>query len=174
MCIRDRYIANGDVEGVAKQLLIQQAPQSWPNYLLIPASITMGTPGVEGVDPNTGKVTIEIAAGGVVEYQFSSMQLQSIENALKNQRVSAARNYLMHLPGINPKTVDIHFTSGGGDTLPGDAQQIKVVTSTPGTLPNVPLQNVPASTLTPSTDSGTTTSPTASPTQTGDNNNNNN
>ncbi len=167
------YIANGDVESVARQLLTQQAQQSWPNYLLIPASITMSTPVVEGVDPNSGKVTIEIAAGGVVAYQFSSAQLQAIENALKNKTVSAARNYLMHLPGINPKTVDIHFTSGGGDTLPGDAQQIKIVTSTPGNLPDVQLQNVPAPTFTPSTDSGTTTSPTASPTQTGDNNNNN-
>src|SRR6266436_5844740 len=45
------YIANGDVESVARQLLIQQAPQlltqqaqqSWPNYLLMPASIRMGT-----------------------------------------------------------------------------------------------------------------------------------
>jgi len=168
------YIANGDVESVARQLLTQQAQQSWPNYLLIPRSITMSTPVVEGVDPNSGKVTIEIAAGGVVEYQFSSVQLQTIENALKNKTVSAARNYLMHLPGINPKTVDIHFTSGGGDTLPGDAQQIKVVTSTPGNLPDVQLQNVPTPTFTPPTDSGTTTSPTASPTQTGDNNNNNN
>ncbi len=128
---------------------------------------------MEGVDPNSGKVTIEIAAGGVVEYQFSSKQLQNIENALKNKTVNTARNYLMQLPGIDPKRVDIHFTSGGGDTLPGNAQQIKVVTSTPGNLPNIQLQNVPASTFTPSTDSGTTTSPTASPTQTGDNNNNN-
>jgi len=175
------YIANGDVESVARQLLTQQtqqlltqqAQQSWPNYLLIPASITMSTPVVEGVDPNSGKVTIEIAAGGVVEYQFSSVQLQTIENALKNKTVNTARNYLMNLPGIDPKTVGIHFTSGGGDTLPGDAQQIKIVTATPGNLPNVQLQNVPASTFTPSTDSGATTSPTASPTQTGDNNNNN-
>jgi len=167
------YIANGDVASVAKQLLTQQGQQSWSNYLLIPASITMSTPVVEGVDPNSGKVTIEIAAGGVVEYQFSSTQLQNIENALKNKTVNTARNYLMQLPGIDPKRVDIHFTSGGGDTLPGNAQQIKIVTSTPGNLPNVQLQNVPASTFTPSTDSGTTTSPTASPTQTGDNNNNN-
>ena len=167
------YIANGDVASVAKQLLTQQGQQSWSNYLLIPASITMSTPVVEGVDPNSGKVTIEIAAGGVVEYQFSSKQLQNIENALKNKTVNTARNYLMQLPGIDPKRVDIHFTSGGGDMLPGNAQQIKIVTSTPGNLPNVQLQNVPASTFTPSTDSGTTTSPTASPTQTGDNNNNN-
>src|SRR5216684_345626 len=134
------YIANGDVESVARQLLTQQAQQSWPNYLLIPASITMSTPVVEGVDPNSGKVTIEIAAGGVVEYQFSSVQLQKIENALKNKTVNTARNYLMNLPGIDPKTVGIHFTSGGGDTLPGDTQQIKVVTATPGNLPNVQLQ----------------------------------
>jgi hypothetical protein len=168
-----RYIANRDVESVARQLLIQQAQQSWPSYLLINSSITMSAPVVEGVDPNSGKVTIEIAAGGVVAYQFSSAQLQSIENALKNKTVSAARNYLMHLPGINPKTVGIHFTNGGGDTLPGIAQQIKIVTSTPGTLPDVQLQHVPAPTLPLSTDSGTTTSPTASPMQTGDNNNNN-
>jgi Protein kinase domain len=167
------YIANGDVESVARQLLTQQAQQSGPNYLLIPASITMSKPVVEGVDPNSGKVTIEIAAGGVVEYQFSSAQLQTIVNALKNKTMTAASNYLMHLPGINPKTVDIHFTRGGGNTLPGDAQQIKVVTSTSGNLPNIQLQNVPTPTFTPSTDSGTTASPTASPTQTGDNNNNN-
>src|SRR5260370_42461390 len=53
------YIANGDVESVAKQLLTQQtqqlltqqAQQSWPNYLLIPPSITMSTPVLEVLDP---------------------------------------------------------------------------------------------------------------------------
>src|SRR5258708_32973144 len=147
------YIANGDVESVGRQLLTQQtqqlltqqAQQSWPNYLLIPASITMSTPVVEGVDPNSGKVTIEIAAGGVVEYQFSSVQLQTIENALKNKTVNTARNYLMNLPGIDPKTVGIHFTSGGGEKLPGGGQQNKNGNATHCDLTNVQFAELPAS-----------------------------
>src|SRR5260370_19473200 len=108
----------------------------------------MSTPVVEGVDPNSGKVTIEIAAGGVVEYQFSSVQLQTIENALKNKTVNTARNYLMNLPGIDPKTVGIHFTSGGGETLPRDGQQIKIFTPTPLNIPNVHLHSDSASAFT--------------------------
>src|SRR5260370_15148162 len=121
----------------------------------------MSTPVVEGVDPNSGKVTIEIAAGGVVEYQFSSVQLQTIENALKNKTVNTARNYLMNLPGIDPKTVGIHFTSGGGETLPGGGQQIKIVTATPVNLPKLPLRKMSASSFSPPTRSRPNLSPTA-------------
>jgi serine/threonine protein kinase len=162
------YIANGDVESLARQLLVQQAQQSWQNYMLMASTITMGIPVVEVVDPNSGQAQVEIAAGCVVEYQFSTAQLQAIPGALQGRTVSDARNFLAHLQGIDPKSVGIHFTRGGGATLPGDLQQIRVVPINPGTLPNVQLQSVPTPTLTPSTDSTSGTLP--SPTQTGDNN----
>jgi serine/threonine protein kinase len=162
------YIANGDVESLARQLLVQQAQQSWQNYMLMASTITMGTPVVEVVDPNSGQAQIEIAAGCVVKYQFSTAQLQAIPGALQGRTVSDARNFLAHLQGIDPKSVGIHFTRGGSTTLPGDRQQIRVVPINPGTLPNVQLQSAPTPTLTPSTDSTPGVLP--SPTQTGDNN----
>lgn len=161
------YIVNADAQGVARQLLNQQAQQFGPNYTLIGSSITMGLPIVEGID-DSGQITVDIAAGGVVEYQFQAAQLQAIQNGLKSLSMNAARNFLTHQPGIDPKTLAIHFTRGGGDTLPGDVQQIKVIPLNPAGLPTVQLQNVPTPSFTP------TTGITPSPTPNGDNNNNNN
>ncbi len=163
------YILNGDAQNVAQQLLTQQAQQLGSNYMLLSSSITFGVPVVEVIDGYSGQVTINIAAGGIAEYQFQASQLQAIQNALKGRKVNDARNYLVRQQGIDPKTVGVHFTRGGGDTLPGDPQQIMIVPLNPANLPQIQLQSVPTSTFTPSTDSGSD-NPTLTPTQTGDNN----
>jgi serine/threonine protein kinase len=150
------YIFTSDVQAMAQQLVTQQAQQYGQNYMLLNSSITTGVPVVEGIDP-TGMITINIAAGCIVEYQFPSSELQAIRDHLKSRKLKDASNYLAHLQGIDPKTVGIHFTRGQSDALPGDSQQITIVPIHPVNLPPVPLQSVPTPTFTPSTDADGTT-----------------
>jgi serine/threonine protein kinase len=158
------YILDSDVQNMAQQLVTQQAQQYGQNYMLLNSSITTGVPVVEGIDPS-GITTINIAAGGIVEYQLPSSELQALRDHLKNRTLKDASNYLAHQQGIDPKTVGIHFTRGHSDTLPGDPQQITIVPINPASLPPLPLQNVPTPAFTPSTDAnGTTPIPAATPT----------
>jgi serine/threonine protein kinase len=154
------YILNSDVDSIARQLLTQQAQQYGQNYVLLNSSITMGVPVIEGVNAS-GIVTITIAAGCIVEYQFSPSDLQAMQEGLKNRTLKDANTYLAHQPGVDPKTVGIHFTRGKSNTLPGDPQQIKVVPINPVSLPPVQLQSVPTPTFTPSTDLPPGTTPIA-------------
>ncbi|HYX49444.1 MAG TPA: hypothetical protein VE843_06865, partial [Ktedonobacteraceae bacterium] len=164
------YIVTNDVVHMAQQLVTRQAQQFGSNYLLLPSSITTGSPVVEGVD--SGLIDIKIAAGCIVQYQFPSSELQTIPDGLKGKTIKDARNYLAHLQGVDPHSIYIHFTKGTSNTLPGDSQRIKIVSIYPTSLPSFQLQNVPASTFTPTTDQGNgisptptdTTSPTATPT----------
>jgi serine/threonine protein kinase len=165
------YILTNDVVHMALQLVTQQAQQYGQNYLLLPSSITIGSPVIEGVD--SGLIDIKIAAGCIVQYQFPSSELQAIPDELKGRTLKDALKYLANLQGVDPNTVHIHFTKGKSDTLPGDAQHIKIVSMYPESLPPVHLQSVPQSTFTPTIDQGNgisptptdTTSPTATPTE---------
>ncbi len=153
------YILTSDVQHMAQQLITRQAQQYGQNYLLRTSSITTGMPVVEGVD-GFGILTIEIAAGCIVQYQFPPLELQAIQAGLKSRTLKDATNYLAHQPGVDQRTVSIHFTRGKSDTLPGDPQQIKIITIYPASLPSIQLQNVPTPTITPSTDSGAAITPT--------------
>ena len=164
------YILTNDVVHMAQQLVMRQAEQFGANYLLLPSSITTGPPVIEGVD--SGLITIKIAAGCIVQYQFPPSELQAIPDGLKGRTLKDAINYLAHLQGVDPKSILIHFTRGKSNTLPGDSQRIKIISIYPNSIPSVQLQNVPASTFTPTIDQGNgitptpadTTSPTATPT----------
>ena len=164
------YILTNDVVHMAHQLVTQQAQKYGQNYMLLPSSITIGSPVIEGVD--SGLIDIKIAAGCIVQYQFPSSELQAIPDELKGRTLKDALKYLANLQGVDPNTVHIHFTKGKSDTLPGDAQHIKIVSIYPESLPPVHLQSVPQSTFTPTIDQGNgisptptdTTSPTATPT----------
>ncbi len=145
-----RYMLDADAQSLARQLVTQQGQQFGQNYMLLSSSIATGLPVVEGVN-DSGVATIKIAAGCVVEYQFSASQLQTIQNSLKSMKVSDARNYLAGQPGVDAKTVAIHFTRGNNDRLPGDPQQIKIIPLNAASLPPVQLQKVPTPTFTPST-----------------------
>ncbi|MGZ6385349.1 MAG: serine/threonine protein kinase [Ktedonobacteraceae bacterium] len=163
------YILTNDVVHMAQQLVTRQAQQYGANYLLLPSSITTGPPVIEGI--TSGLITIKIAAGCVVQYQFPLSELQVIPDALKGKTLKEAINYLAHLQGVDPKSILIHFTKGKSDTLPEDSQRIKITSIYPNSLPSVQLQNVPASTFTPTIDQGNgitptpadTPSPTATP-----------
>src|SRR5438067_11693558 len=164
------YILTKDVVHMAQQLVTRQAQQYGQNYLLLPSSITTGLPVIEGVD--SGLIDIEIAAGGIAQYQFPPSELQAIPDGLKGRPAKDALNYLAHLQGVDPNTISIHFTKGKSDTLPGDAQRIKIVSIYPTSLPPVHLRSVPTPTFTPTIDQDNgisptpsdTTSPTATPT----------
>jgi hypothetical protein len=161
------YILNSDVQNMAQQLVTQQAQQYGQNYMLLNSSITTGVPVVEGGDPS-GVININIAAGCIVEYQFSASELQTMRDRLKSRTLKDASNYLAHLQGVDPDTVGIHFTKGTSDTLPGDPQQITIVPINPASLPSVQLTSVPTPTFTPATDGGAgiTPTPAASPSPT--------
>src|SRR6266487_4359918 len=157
------YILNSDVQTMARQLVTQQAQQYGQNYVLLTSSITTGVPVVEGTT-KSGIITIEIAAGCLVEYQFPPPEIRTIRDHLKSRTLKEASTYLVHQQGVDPKAVDIHFTRGKSDTLPADPQHITIVPINPASLPPVQLPGVPTPTFTPSTDTdaGTTPTPVAS------------
>jgi hypothetical protein len=147
------------VQQLAQRLITHQAQQYGQNYMLLPSSITSGVPVIEGVDPS-GFITIKIAAGCLVQYQFPQSELQAMTDGLKSRALRDASYYLAHMPGVDSKTVVFHFTKGMSDSLPGDPQRIKIITIYPTTLPTVHLKSVPTPTFTPTT--GNSISPTPS------------
>ena len=152
------YILTNDVVHMAQQLVTQQAHQYGPNYLLLPTSITTGSPVIEGV--GSSLIDIKIAAGCIVQYQFPPSELQAIPEGLKGRTLRDALNYLSHLRGVDPHTINIHFTQGKSETLPVDPQRIKIISIYPASLPPVHLQSIPTPTFTPNIDQGNGISPT--------------
>jgi serine/threonine protein kinase len=153
------YILNNDAQNMAQQLVTQQAQQYGQNYMLLHSSITTGAPVVEGVD-SSGIITINIAAGCIVEFQFPASELQAMRDHLKSRTLKDATNYLANQQGVDSTTVGIHFTRGKSNTLPGDPQYITIAPINPASLPPVQLQSVPTPTYTPSTDGGADLTPT--------------
>lgn len=153
------YIVNADALSVAGQGLANKVQQFGTNYLLLRDTVILGQPAVQSINSTTNSVTIEIAAGGDGVYQFPSTELQSIKNNIEGKTVNEARMFLESQPGIDPKTISIRFTQGGGDMLPSDIQRIKIVPIDASNLPPVHLQMVPTPTVSPT--------PLASPTGNG-------
>jgi serine/threonine protein kinase len=152
------YILTDDVVHMAQQLVTQQAQQYGPNYLLLPSSITTGSPVIDGV--GSSLIDIKIAAGCIVQYQFPPSELRAIPEGLKGRTLRDALNYLSHMRGVDPNTINIHFTQGKSETLPGDPQRIKIISIYPASLPPVHLQSIPTPTFTPNIDQGNGISPT--------------
>jgi len=152
------YILTRDVVHMAQQLVTRQAQQYGPNYLLLPSSITTGSPVIEGIDSSS--IDIKIAAGCIVQYQFPPSELQAIPDGLKGRTLKDALYYLAHIRGVDPNTITIHFTQGKSETLPGDPQRIKIISIYPASLPPVHLQSIPTPTFTPNIDQGNGISPT--------------
>lgn len=136
------YILNSDAQNLAHQLLSQEVQKLGPNYVLMSSTIKIGSPVIEAIDSSTGRVTIKIAAGGVAKYHFPPAELQAMQSHLKNMTLKNARSYIMKQDGVDPGTIGIHFTVGGGNTLPSNPQDIKIVTVDPNTLPDVQLSVV--------------------------------
>ena len=140
------YFKATDVQGLARILLTQQAQQQFgAGYVLLNSSTQIGQPAIQSVDAS-GNVTMQIAVGGVVQYNIDSQQLAIIQNHIKSTKMKDARTYLAQQSGIDPKNILVHVSYS--DTLPSDIHQIKIIQVTPSTLPNVQLPPVKA-TLTP-------------------------
>ena len=127
------YILNHDAQDLARQLLKQEAQKLGANYMLLNALTQVGRPVIKGA--NSNGVSIDIAAAGDVEYQFSPDQIQSMQNAVTNKKGKDALVILKGQQGVDPATVTIRLSSG--NTMPGDAQDIKINTVNPVNLPPV-------------------------------------
>jgi serine/threonine protein kinase len=140
------YFKGSDAQNLARTLLTQQAQQQFgPGYALLNSSTQIGQPAMQSVDAN-GVVTMQIAIGGVVQYNIASAQTNDILNHIKGTKAKATQSYLMHLSGINQDSVTVHVSYS--DTLPSDTHQIKLVQNSPAAIPSVQLPPVKAA-LTP-------------------------
>ncbi|HLI06820.1 MAG TPA: serine/threonine-protein kinase [Ktedonobacteraceae bacterium] len=143
------YINGTDAQKLAQLLLTQDVQKLGPGNVLENFTVQIGQPVVESVSEQ-GIVTIEVAAAGVAEYQFSAQQLQTIGNHLTGLTLQQARTYLQRQPGVDPKSINIRFTLGGGNTLPYNTSQIKLIPINPISLPSASLPPVPTPAVTPS------------------------
>ena len=140
------YFKGSDVQSLARTLLTQQAQQQFgTGYVLLNSATQIGQPAMQGVDTN-GVVTMQIAVGGVVQYNIASAQTDSILNHIKGTKAKATQTYLMQQAGINPDSVTVHISYS--DTLPSDTHQIKLNQLSPSNIPSVQLPPVKAA-LTP-------------------------
>ncbi len=133
------YIVSHDAQQLARLLLKQATQKLGSNYVLLSSLIQIGQPVVKGANSN-GDVLIDIAAAGDAQYQFPSEQLKGIQNAIKSMKEKDALAFLKRQPGIEPMTVTIHLSSG--TIMPGDPQQIKIITVSPVNFPPVFLPKV--------------------------------
>lgn len=133
------YIVSHDAQELARLLLKQATQKLGPNYVLRSSLIQIGQPVVKGTKSN-GDVLIDIAAAGDAQYQFPSSQLHDIQTAMKSMKVNDALAFMKRQPGIAPMTVTIHLSSG--TIMPGDPQDIKIITVSPVNFPPVFLPKV--------------------------------
>ncbi len=153
------YINTADAQKLAQILLSQDVQKLGAGNVLMSFTVQIGQPVIEAVS-DQGVVTLQDAAAGVAEYQFPPHQLQAIRNHLASLSLQQARTYLQHQPGIDPKSIVIRFTLGGGNTLPYSTSQIKIIPINPVSLPSTSLPSVPTPAVTPAN-----LTPSASPTQ---------
>ena len=128
------YIVSHDAQELARLLLKQATQKQGPNYVLLNALVQVGQPVIKGVN-SSGDVLIDIAAAGDAQYQFPSSQLHGIQTAMKSMKEIDALAFMKRQPGIDPKTINIHLSSG--NIMPGDPQDIKIITINPVNFPPV-------------------------------------
>lgn len=130
------YIINRDAQQMARNLLAQKVRAMGANYRLQADSIKVGEPVIEGAE-NNNTISIAIAAGGVVLYQFPPAQLRHIQLAIEQMKVSGAIALINSQPGVDTNTTSIRLSFG--NTLPGDAQRITITVGQPTSTPTVYL-----------------------------------
>jgi tRNA A-37 threonylcarbamoyl transferase component Bud32 len=133
------YISSHDAQDLARLLLQQEVQKLGANFTLLNSLIQIGQPVVKGINSN-GDVLIDIAAAGDTQYHFPSEQLQNIQNAIKSMKEKDAVAFLKRQQGIDAKSITIHLSSG--NTMPGDPQDIKIITINPVNYPPVFLPKV--------------------------------
>jgi serine/threonine protein kinase len=133
------YIVSHDAQELARLLLKQATQKQGTNYVLLSSLVQVGQPVVKGIN-SSGDVLIDIAAAGDAQYQFPSSQLHGIQTAMKSMKKNDALAFMKRQPGIDPMTVTIHLSSGA--IMPGDPQDIKIITINPVNFPPVFLPKV--------------------------------
>ena len=133
------YIVSHDAQDLARLLLQQETQKLGANYNLLNSLIQIGQPVIKGVNSN-GDILIDIAAAGDARYQFPSTQLQDIQNAIKSMKEKDAVAFLKRQQGVDPTTITIHISTGA--IMPGDPQDIKLITIAPVNYPTVLLPKV--------------------------------
>jgi len=133
------YVVYHDAQDLARLLLQQETQKLGANYNLLNSLIQIGQPVIKGVNSN-GDILIDIAAAGDARYQFPSTQLQDIQNAIKSMKEKDTVAFLKRQQGVDPTTITIHISTGA--TMPGDPQDIKIITIAPVNYPTVLLPKV--------------------------------
>ncbi len=133
------YILYHDAQDLARLLLQQETQKLGANYNLLDSLIQIGQPVIKGVNSN-GDILIDIAAAGDARYQFPSTQLQDIQNAIKSMKEKDAVAFLKRQQGVDLTSITIHISTGA--TMPGDPQDIKLITIAPVNYPTVLLPKV--------------------------------
>ncbi|GHO44334.1 serine/threonine-protein kinase [Ktedonospora formicarum] len=131
------YYSNSDAQGIARQKLLQDAGT---NFELVSSTTRVGQPVLKSID-DRGTVTLLIPIASVARYKLSSSAIQDIQTHIKGLKVKDARAYISTQAGIDPKSVAIQ--NSYGDTLPGNVQQITMVSVNPTDMPSVQLPSVP-------------------------------
>jgi hypothetical protein len=124
------YVLTSDIAKLVLPLLIAQTPIG---YQIIETTLETKQFAMD----KHGNLSIE--AGVWACYQFPRASLDSIRTALEGKSVTEAETSLKKLPGIDSSNIQIHFTQGSGNYLPGDSQHIKLSVQCPTNLPPVPL-----------------------------------
>ena len=140
------YYVNADAQSVARQRLARQVQQLGPGFVLVNSTVEIGQPVVKSIDAVSGKVILNIAAGGDVVYRFTSAQLKAIQSSLRGRTVKDARAFLARQQGIDVNSISIHFTRGNSNTLPGDIQKITIVPVDASSYPAIHLEKATAAT----------------------------
>jgi hypothetical protein len=131
------YIKASDARTVATKMLQNKVPA---NYNLIQSTVQVSQPVVVGITPQ-GDVNIKVAAGGVSSYNIPPDTITDIQKRIAGKSQQDARLIIAQNQDLDPNNISFHLTYG--DTLPTDAQQIKINQSKPTSLPNVQLPTIP-------------------------------
>lgn len=131
------YIRTSDARTLAMQLLKQKTPSQ---YSLIDTMTRVGQPVIRNVAAN-GDVQIAIAAAGVARYQLSDDELAAIQKHVEGMSLKAAQAYIITLPNLDPSVASVRLNYG--DSIPGNARQIKITQLQPTNIPTVQLPKVP-------------------------------
>jgi len=127
------YIKAKDVDDLAMLLLKQKFN---PHYELIESLVQIGQPVVQQVNAD-GTVQIAVAAGGVARYQMPASELADIQSHIKGLSQNDAHAQIAKDANIDPNGIGIHLSYG--NSIPNNAQQIKIGTTNPSNLPTVEL-----------------------------------
>jgi hypothetical protein len=122
---------------LAQNLLTSKSTKSLgPGYVLAGTIVTKPTV----TDTQDNIVTLQVAAVGIWYYQFNDSQKQTLAKQLVNASRGTAQKLLNDSNGIAKAKIDL---ANGGDTLPNDPNQIRIMVAgisgaSPADLPVLP------------------------------------